>query len=554
MAHRNPLLRDGVNLETPLNASASTAGELLSSSTFEIPQFQREYSWGKDEVSEFWSDLSKNLTSDSYFLGLIILTNQKKRRYVVDGQQRLITISLLASALYHESIRLGRKSLAEKIRSTFLETINYDSDEKIPRIVLSDEDDNETFYHITQNGSASFKDETGSDVSENITDSYKILLRALRADLKIDPFKRLGLWTDFLTNHVYFAVFVHGDLSTAYQVYEVINTRGKDLTTADLLKNYVLYQTSEPDRNSRYAHWKSIASQFNSEGANNFVQYIRHAITVHYGHVLPKDLYAFLSGRLTDQGRVPPGPDDLMDILDAHLPLYLQMIDPTLPGPASPGALEIFSALNHLNVIAVRPILLAMANLPDSLEAMQYVLRLVVRRVVVGNLGTGNVERRFGEAAKKVSDDKSWKGVVADFRDLNPHREDFVDQLSKRSLSKSLLAFTRRSAIQGTMTPEPDGVLHFIAPPSANGWGNMSEEDGAYWTSTIGNTVLADLDKRPPEAGDWEGFKETVLPYAIEHEWTTVLDKFEDWDATAIELLGKDLSQEASDVWYGPAS
>jgi len=59
-------------VQTPLNASASSAGALLSNATFEIPPFQREYSWGQDDISDFGTDLSNSIDSDSYFLGLVI--------------------------------------------------------------------------------------------------------------------------------------------------------------------------------------------------------------------------------------------------------------------------------------------------------------------------------------------------------------------------------------------------------------------------------------------------------------------------------------------------
>ncbi|WP_119302847.1 DUF262 domain-containing protein [Dongia deserti] len=116
-------------MQTPLNASASTAGALLSSSTFEVPQFQREYSWEEDEIADFWNDLSNSLESESYFLGLIILTDQDGRKHVVDGQQRLITLSLLATAIYFEAQDRGRTALADRIRADFLRSIDYDSDE-----------------------------------------------------------------------------------------------------------------------------------------------------------------------------------------------------------------------------------------------------------------------------------------------------------------------------------------------------------------------------------------------------------------------------------------
>lgn len=80
-------------METPLNASATSAGALLSSNTFVVPPYQREYAWTNDEIREFWTDLRSGLDEGSYFLGLIILTDEQSRKYVVDGQQRILTIT-----------------------------------------------------------------------------------------------------------------------------------------------------------------------------------------------------------------------------------------------------------------------------------------------------------------------------------------------------------------------------------------------------------------------------------------------------------------------------
>lgn len=538
-------------MHTPLNASASSAGALLSNITFEIPPFQREYSWGSDEVSDFWTDLRNNLDSESYFLGLIILTDGQEdgRKYVVDGQQRLITLTLLANAIYHEALRRDRKALADRIQADFIRCIDYDSDNTDPRVRLSDTRDDETLQHILDNGAPPEIDNEDS-VSARMVQSYSYLTRMLKRDLVEDPFKRLGKWTKFLTERLYFAVFKHPDASSAYQVYEVINTRGKELTTADLLKNYVLSQTGENQRSARYAEWQGIQRRFADEGTNNFVQFIRHSVTVEAGHILPKDLFGFLANRTPMAGKDPPSPNELMEIMKRQLPLYLQMIDPSLDGPAEPQALAVFQALNSLGVIAVRPLLLAIAAVPNSLMGMKYVLQLVVRRIIVGNLGTGNVERRLGEAARKIAEEGRWDSVVSDLRDLNPARDDFVNQLTKRSFNKGVLSFMRRSVLQGTMTPEVKGNLHFIWTRQAANWNEISEEDGAYWVSTLGNTFLAHVDRRPKGIEDWGDFQLSLLPNAIEGEWCDRLKEVEYWDAEAIEEIGGELAESAGHIWY----
>lgn len=540
-------------LQTLLNASASSAGALFSTTTFEVPEFQREYSWGRDEISDFWSDLQSSIGEEAYFLGLIILTNpseqEQARKHVVDGQQRIITLSLLAAALYHEAVRRDRTALADRIQADFLRSIDYDTDETAPRVALSDEADDATFQQILEFGEIYPNNDDADSVSSRMVASYDFLRGKLQDDLKSDSFKRLGRWTEFLTNRLYFAVFVHPDASAAYQVYEVINTRGKDLTTAHLLKNYLISQTPPNERSARYAAWTEISRQFASEGTNNFVQFIRHVVTVRSGHVLPKDLFGFLAGRIALSGRNPPTPNQLMTQMNECLPLYLQMVDPTLGGPAEPNALRIFQALNSLGVLAVRPILLATASTPNAQEGMEFVLRLVVRRIVVGNLGTGNVERRFGEAARRIHDTGNWQSIVTDLGDLNPSKDDFVEQLRKRSFNKQVLQFLRRSIVQKTITPREIGTMHFIWARKLD-FPGMGEEEGAFWASTIGNTFLSSLERRPRAVGDWPSFRTNMLPNAVDGELQDQLGAVHEWNVQTVEQIGAELARIAGDIWY----
>lgn len=540
-------------MDTPLNASANSAGAIFSNNMFEIPRFQREYSWGDDEVDEFWTDLKGALEQDSYFLGLMIFTSQSEkaggRKLVVDGQQRIITVSLLANALYHEAIASDRKALAERIQATFLRSIDYSSDEQLPRVKLSDAVDDSTFQALLANGEApAVSNGDDGSVSARMIASYLSLVGKVREDLRPDPFKRLGKWTEFLTNRLYLATFVHPNSDSAYQVYEVINTRGKDLTTADLLKNYILSQAGSQE-SDRYEQWQKIAKQFSTDGGNNLVQYIRHVVTAQSGYVLAKDLFGFLAGRVTHADRVAPRPSKLMDLLEEKLSLYLQMIDPTVGGPAASEALGVFAALNSLGVLTVRPILLACSETEDPQSGMEYILKLVVRRIVVGNLGTGNVERRFGEAARAIHESRDWRAMMDGLRALNPTREEFVSQLKQRSFNKRVLHFIKRSIVQQTITPSADGFLHFVWVRNP-AFGGMAEDESSYWASTIGNTFLSRIEKRPKSVIDWKSFKDIMLPEAAPGEWTSRLQELTNWDAAAVESIGVELAEEAGRIWY----
>lgn len=546
-------------MESSLVASATTAGSLFSGSAFEVPAYQREYAWREDEVRDFWEDLRASLDAPEYFLGLVILTEDSERRQIVDGQQRLLSLTLLASALFHEANRHGRKALADRIQNTFLTSINYQTDESVPRLVLADSDDETTLREIVNTGktpapaTATGATAGSEGISDRIVDAFNNLSSWLHSDLSTDPFRRLGQWAEFLTDRLFVAVFVHPDAASAYRVFEVVNTRGRDLTTADLLKNYALSQVSPSQRDRRYEEWQSFAKPLNQAGPSALVQFIRHTTTLHTGYVLPRDLFDFLASRPRHRGdRNPPTIDELMVELAEFLPLYLQMIDPTLEGPALPEWLPIFDALNRLGVLTVRPLLMAISKTPAPSDGMEAVLRLVVRRIVVGNLGTGNVERRLAEAARETSTANDWQQAMADLEDLNPSRNDFKARASQRSFNKSTLLFLRQSEHQSTWRPKNVGHLHLIRPRQATDWPAFPADEFTFWGSTFGNTVLANVEQRPKGATSWESVKLNLIPDCLDED-SEDLNQNPDWSAVDVEKRGAEIADRLTHIWFGPS-
>lgn len=547
----------GQAMKTPLNASSTTAGGLFSGGIFSVPQFQREYAWGTEEVREFFNDLSKSLEDESYFLGLIIVTGNGEEKDIVDGQQRLLTLTLLVTALYHETVRYDRNALAARLRSTFLRSIDYETDDELSRISLAYGPDNDTLQLILDQGIAEELEDYDDDediqweandsVSQGLLDAYVLLASKLSKDLASDPFKRLGEWADFLTNRLYLALFVHPDPGSAFRVFEVINTRGKQLTTADLLKSYVLSQTKPDERESRYTEWNELSSCFSAYNPATFVQFIRHAVTVSNGYVLPRDLYDVLTGKMASG--VAVSPPELLGQLRKALPLYLQILDPTTTGPATSTQLSIFSVLKHVGVASVRPVLLALTSTPNAEEGMGVLLRQVIRRMVVGNLSTGSIERRFGQAAQEIARVGTWADALADLDDLSDSADEFEERLVTRSMNKQLLALIRASVIQNTVTPDITGSLFLVIPRSGD-WPDDELDRVSFWASTIGNVILANEDRRPMGSSTWAGFKNELLPKAVEGEWVDKIRSHSVWGVGPVEDMGKQFAKAAVDVWY----
>jgi hypothetical protein len=246
----------------------------------------------------------------------------------------------------------------------------------------------------------------------------------------------------------------------------------------------------------------------------------------------------------------PPTPAELLLLLEEYLPLYRQMTDPTSEGRADEEMLDIFSAFLSLSVISARPLLLSAAKVPDALGGMRWLLKLVVRRMVVGNLGTGNVERQFSEAARRVNESANFSPAEQYLAPLNPLRQEFIDQLSRRSFNISTLAFLRRSIVQKSISPKPNGFLHLIMRRQDEAIAGASDKDATSWASTIGNTLLTKDGRRPRTNGGWPELRNEFLAASHPGEIIDALKTSSAWSGVTISQAGKALAEAAANVWY----
>ena len=155
---------------TPVSKSLS---ELLKESFLQIPRFQRPYDWNSDNISDFWTDLIDS-DDDEYFMGSIVVFRDKKDKSmlsVVDGQQRLTTITILLSLLRDAFRERGDQNLADAVQG-YIQTTDDDNKQ---RYVLSHSPAKELFQHGIQNSLA--------DVAYPPTDDEDRAFRAAQTSL-----------------------------------------------------------------------------------------------------------------------------------------------------------------------------------------------------------------------------------------------------------------------------------------------------------------------------------------------------------------------------------
>jgi len=221
---------------------------LLSSGYYRIPRFQRPYSWDRENIQEFWDDIVRDSPSD-YFIGSMVVYKDGAQYFgVVDGQQRLTTITILLSVLRDAFADLNFKDLAKGIHG-LVERRNI---ENKPEFILSTESSYPFFQDYIQKWGQPDVPVTPLKEEENLQSAYEQLkglvdgvVKSINTDTTLSQEKRtdmtkrklVGIRDALLNLKLIFIKL--DDEDDAYVIFETLNTRGKDLSLTDLVKNHL---------------------------------------------------------------------------------------------------------------------------------------------------------------------------------------------------------------------------------------------------------------------------------------------------------------------------
>ena len=251
-----------------------TASALLNGDEkviFKIPRYQREYSWGKNHWEKIFDDLMEN--SSGYFLGSIICINQsddalsEQLLELVDGQQRLTTLSLLFAAIY--SKLFANKDELDDEQSAELISLKYRlllKKIKVPRLELqSQNNNNEDFHYALALSHVSEElDSPANAGNRRIVKAFRYFQNRIdgHCDKNENTVESILDLLDLVKQSILVKIEVSSH-SDAYVLFESLNNRGAPLTAVDLIKNKMLAEVSKEDDekvDSAFQKWTKLLS------------------------------------------------------------------------------------------------------------------------------------------------------------------------------------------------------------------------------------------------------------------------------------------------------
>lgn len=539
---------------------------VLKTKRFKVPAYQRSYAWEREHVQALLNDINEAIRNHEkeYFLGSIVVTGPEKQRYeVVDGQQRLATVSLLIAAIKDIFDRDGDAEVVNSVKTEFLASIDRKTKEKEPKLVLN-EIDNELYQELIESIPKANGERYQRQSHKRLLDAAKLIYDYI-ADLcskSKDAEEDLHSWLDYLESNLKVIVVTSPDDSNAFVIFETLNDRGLELAISDLLKNYLFHKSGEKLDETRN-RWLSMVAILESASDDPLiVTYLRHFAMSKYGLVREKELFGVIKRKITSKKSALQFSTDLLNTAKVYSALI--NTEHEFWNKYDVKVRESVSVLNLLGMTQIRPLLLAVLEKYDATSVRNLFERLVavaVRFQIVGGVGGGTLEKIYSETAKSISELKltSVNEVVNAFTTL-PTDAAFEQAFAVASISKQNLArYYLRCIEEGTSPYDEEKVpskdtkrvnLEHVLPLSLNDeWQkNWNLDDARAYQKRLGNLALVSAKGNSIVGNDTFDVKKKLYEKSSFH-FTKDIARYGKWDKTTITERQKEMAKKAVKVW-----
>lgn len=438
--------------------------DIFSGNFYLIPRFQRPYSWDRENIDEFWSDTIVESEGD-YFIGSIVVFKDSKTGIygVVDGQQRLTTITMILCALRNAFAQYRMQPLSDGLHN-FIEHPDINNKKKY---VLRSETSYPYFQEYIQK-------KTRPDTVPNVGAEEELIKKAFDAILGNIHTTIQGILNNRSLNKKKQRAEIEKNLTTirdkvlklklifieldneddAYIIFETLNTRGKDLKVSDLVKNHItrLFKPKNIDVDLPKDRWNKIVELIDESGVplevDNFIHYYWLS---RYEFITLKKIFKQIRKKIDKNNA-----GNFLKSLEEDVKTYRE-INETVFKQWNKQELKIREALDAVNLFKVKqamPMLLSIMreykssriHLPHASEALANIENFhFVFTAVTSQRSSGGISFMYAKAARDLFDAKNLgdkirvlKNLQRKLKEKKPSKEEFIANFQNIYYSKEL--------------------------------------------------------------------------------------------------------------------
>ncbi|MFW6016204.1 MAG: DUF262 domain-containing protein [bacterium] len=579
-------------MSTKINASEKYIKDLFSDKyLFEIPSFQRPYSWNKENIEQLFEDLKEaienNITNydkeidkyEPYFLGsIIICSNNIKEdgsgKYnVIDGQQRLTSLVILMAVMRDLTDNAdAQDAISEKIYQK--QDVFNGTDESIRLKVRDKELD---FYrkYILENGGTkkiqSIKKSKLSEPKRNFVEAIEIFYKKFFIKDSSQVNKKLLLeFIKYMLQKLIIVVVQTDNIYSAFRLFNVINARGMPLTNSDLLKSENLRAIENENERDRYAElWENLEEEVGREELESLISFIR---SIKLKEKARGTIYEEFDKKL-----FPKEPDFLgkkfINYLNNVKEIYQDhIIDGKLSASDERKNVYYYNLISLMrNFISFKDWMVGVIKFKEKFDDDDLLYQFLVKyekRITVDWInGLSNTERltQIYRIIKLIEDNNDVNPIFnADIFDTNNEVATFKNALNYRDFYKKgrwqipkyvlLRLDMERKDNESVKLSYADNIsIEHILPQKVkdNYWKiRFNEKERYEWTNRFGN--LVPLNGRKNSKVSNKPFNKKIKDYFVKKSdffLVDELDMFNEWNLDNLKKRHDMLINEATQLW-----
>ncbi|QQW95190.1 DUF262 and DUF1524 domain-containing protein [Helicobacter pylori] len=527
-----------------------------------IPIYQRVYSWEEEQCEQLWDDIIKiggDNKMDGHFIGSILyvldgIKHSDNPLLIIDGQQRLTTITLLLIAL-----RDHWSDKRKEIEDHYLINSDKDGDKKF-RLILSDSDKDTLLSLIDKDRR---KPSKPSSKTSKIVKNFELFEKWISKNTN-------ELETIFkgLEKLMIIEIALEKGKDDPQLIFESMNSKGMELAQTDLIRNHIVMETEIEKRERFYnKYWRAMEKEL-EQNEKLFNQFVRHYLTIKTRETPNiSKVYAAFKDYQQKEGI---GVEDLLKDLQKYCGYFYQIV---FKKEADKDLNKALGFLVDLEMDVVYPLLLELysdysdgvLSKADFIPIIALIESYICRRAVCG-LGTNSLNKVFPSFTKHIQKDEYFESLKAHFGYLTekqrfPNNDEFKDCFittdfykfkKNRYFFERLENFDRK----GRVDTDKYTIEHIMPQTLTEEWkkdlGENFQEIHDEYLHTIGNLTLTGYNseysnKSFQEKRDMEkGFKDSPL------RLNQGLRDLESFGEEEIKKRANDLADLALKIWTYP--
>lgn len=563
------------NFKTENNSLRKLLGNGLF---YKIPRFQRDYSWTLEQWEDLWTDILNTIKDpsqedDSHYMGYLVLQSTDDKTFeVIDGQQRLTTLTLIILAVIKNLQRLiDEKNEPEQniqrinqIRQTYIGYLDPVSLVSKSKLTLN-HNNNDYFQHYII--PLEKLPQRGVKASEHLLrksfEWFDAQVSSLLKSVVSYKGQYLAKFVEDLSDALFFTVITVTDELNAYKVFETLNSRGVRLSSTDLLKNY-LFSVLDTNSEAQYEldilekRWLQMESRLQSE---KFPDFLRVYWNSKYKLSRHSELFKTVKNNVKDRAGVL----GLIKGLESDLDNYLALISPELSDFNEADKTNL-AILRMFRVRQPYPLLLS-AKRKFTQKEFSSLLRAIVvitfRYNTIGSYSPTDQEKVYCAVAEKISSNEIldlkdvWSYLKPIYIDDERFYLDFccksinTSDSRSRKLVRYILCLIEKN-ISGTsldFTSDSLNIEHILPQNAPDGWNGFTSEACMEMVYRLGNMVLLQPSKNRDIGVEDYSEKIKVLSECTIKTTQLVANNYKEWSPEAIDSHQKDMALKAKSIW-----